>query len=60
MGLLSGVLWKKNKKDTKKLDFFELGNLNTKNDFIRARANSDSTALKKKFSNEAKFVVKSK
>ncbi len=42
----------KNKKDTKKLDFFEFENLNTKNDFIRARANSDSTALKKKFSNE--------
>ena len=39
-------------KSSKKFDFFELDNLNTKSDFIRARANSDSTALKKKFSNE--------
>lgn len=39
-------------KSFKELDFLELDNLNTKNDFIKARANSDSTALKKKFSNE--------
>ena len=39
-------------KSSKKFDFFEIDNLNTKNDFIKARANSDSTALKKKFSNE--------
>ena len=42
----------KNNKSSKKFDFFELDNLNTKSDFIKARANSDSTALKKKFSNE--------
>ena len=35
-------------KNSKKFDFFELDNLNTKNDFIKARANSDSAALKKK------------
>ena len=35
-----------------KIDFFNLDNLVTKNDFIKARANSDSSALKKKFSNE--------
>ena len=42
-------------KSSKKFDFFEIDNLNTKNDFIRARANSDSTALKKKFSDEKIF-----
>ncbi len=42
----------KDNKSSKKFDFFELDNLNTKSDFIKARANSDSTALKKKFSNE--------
>tara|TARA_B100001121_G_scaffold127947_1_gene112231 strand:- start:345 stop:2150 length:1806 start_codon:yes stop_codon:yes gene_type:complete len=35
----------------KKIDFFNLENLNSKNDFINARAESDSMALKKKFSN---------
>ena len=39
-------------KNSKKFDFFEIDNLNTKNDFIKARANSDSKALKKKFSDE--------
>ena len=43
---------KKDNKSSKKFDFFELDNLNTKNDFIKARANADSTALKKKFCNE--------
>ena len=43
----------KKNKSSKNFDFFELDNLNTKSDFIKARANSDSTALKKKFSNEA-------
>ncbi len=38
-------------RSSKKFNFFEIDNLNSKNDFIRARANSDSTALKKKFSN---------
>ena len=40
----------KNQKSDK-FDFFEIDNLNTKIDFIKARAESDSTALKKKFSN---------
>ncbi len=39
-------------KSSGKFDFFELDNLNTKNDFIKARATSDSSALKKKFSNQ--------
>ena len=38
-------------KSSKKFDFFNLENLNTKSDFIKARAESDSLALKKKFSN---------
>ncbi len=38
-------------KEFKKIDFFEIENLNSKNDFIKARADSDSAALKKKFSN---------
>ena len=41
-----------NNKSSNQFDFFELDNLNTKNDFIKARAESDSTALKKKFSDE--------
>ena len=40
-----------NNKSSKKFDFFDLENLNTKSDFIKARAESDSSALKKKFSN---------
>ena len=39
-------------KSSEKFDFFELNNLNNKNDFIKARAGADSTALKKKFSND--------
>ena len=44
---------KKSEKDenSNKFDFAVLGNLNNKNDFIRARAEADSAALKKKFSN---------
>ena len=42
----------KNIKNLDKYDFFELDNLNTKNDFIKARAEADSSALKKKFSND--------
>ena len=41
-----------NDKNAKKLDFFNLENLNSKSDFIKARAESDSLALKKKFSNK--------
>ena len=40
-----------NNKSSKKFDFFDLENLNSKNDFIKARAESDSSALQKKFSN---------
>ena len=39
-------------KSSKKFDFFNLEDLNSKNDFIKARAESDSLALKKKFSND--------
>ena len=42
-------------KSSKKFDFFNLENLNSKNDFIKARAESDSLALKKKFSDEIIF-----
>ncbi len=40
-----------NNKSSKKFDFFNVENLNSKNDFIKARAESDSSALQKKFSN---------
>ena len=36
---------------SKNLDFFELDNLTNRHDFIRLRAETDSEALKKKFSN---------
>ena len=38
-------------KSSNKFDFFNLENLDSKADFIKARAESDSLALKKKFSN---------
>ena len=43
-----------NKKNSssKNLDFFELDNLNNRHEFIRLRAETDSGALKKKFSNK--------
>ena len=34
--------------NSNRFDFLELNNLNSKNDFIKARADSDSAALKKK------------
>ena len=40
-----------NNKSSKKFNFFDLENLDTKSDFIKARAESDSSALKRKFSN---------
>ena len=40
------------KRNLKKQDFFELDKINNKNDFIKARADTDSSALKKKFSND--------
>ena len=39
----------------KKIDFFDVTNLSNKNDFIRLRAETDSGALKKKFSNKDIF-----
>ena len=40
----------------KKIDFFDMTNLSNKNDFIRLRAETDSAALKKKFSNKETFT----
>ena len=42
-------------KSSKKFDFFELDNLNSRSDFLKARAESDSSALKRKFSNSHIF-----
>ncbi|MEK9746229.1 MAG: cobalamin biosynthesis protein CobT [Pelagibacteraceae bacterium] len=42
----------KNNKSSNKFDFFEIDNLTSKSDFIRFRAETDSNALKKKFSND--------
>ena len=42
----------KDNKSSNKFDFFELDNLNSKVDFIKARAEADSSALKRKFSND--------
>ena len=39
-------------KSSKEFTFFNLENLNSKSDFIKARAESDSSALKKKFSDD--------
>ncbi len=42
----------KKNNSSKNLDFFEIDNLNNKQDFIRLRAETDSDALKRKFSNK--------
>jgi len=42
----------KKNKSSNKFDFFEIDNLTTKSDFVRFRAETDSNALKKKFSND--------
>ncbi len=42
----------KKNKSLKDSNFFELDNLNSKSDFVRFRAEADSEALKKKFSNK--------
>ena len=39
----------------KKTDFFDITNLSNKNDFVKLRAETDSGALKKKFSNKEIF-----
>ena len=41
--------------NSKKIDFCDVTNLSNKNDFIRLRAEMDSGALKKKFSNKETF-----
>ena len=43
-------------KDLKKFNSYSLENLNTKNDFVKARAESDSFALKKRFSNNQIYI----
>jgi len=43
---------KRDDKNLDKLEFLELDNINNKNDFIKVRAEADSNALKKKFSNK--------
>lgn len=50
-----GINPKKKIKNSEKQDLIELENLNSKNDFIKARAETDSKALKKKFSDELIF-----
>src|SRR6056300_1739739 len=42
----------KDNKSSNKFDFFELDNLNSKIDFVKARAEADSSALKRKFSSD--------
>ena len=42
---------KYNNSDSKNFDFFELENLNNKEDYVKFRAKTDSEALKRKFSN---------
>ena len=44
-----------NNLNSKKIDFFDVTNLSNKSDFIRLRAETDSGALKKKFSNKEIF-----
>ena len=44
--------------NNKKTDFFDITNLSNKNDFVRLRAETDSGALKKKFSNKEIFNKK--
>ena len=40
-----------NNKNSQNTDFFDIENLDDRNDFVRARAEFDSAALKKRFSN---------
>ena len=42
----------KKNASSKNLNFFELDNLSSRHDFVRLRAETDSVALKKKFSNK--------
>ena len=45
----------KDDKNLDKFDFLNIGNLDNKNSFVKARAEADSSALKKKFSDELIF-----
>ena len=47
----------KKNKSSKNMDFFELDNLNTRLDFIKYRAEIDSKALRKKFSNDEVYKI---
>ena len=47
----------KKNKSSKNMDFFELDNLNTRFDFIKYRAETDSKALRKKFSNNRVYKL---
>ena len=47
----------KKNKSSKNIDFFEIDNLNDRYDFIKYRAEIDSKALKKKFSNCTFFII---
>ena len=46
----------KQNKSSKNYNFFELDNLNTRNDFIKLRAEADSEALKIKFSDKKIYL----
>ena len=46
----------KQNKSSKNYNFFELDNLNTRNDFIKLRAEADSEALKIKFSDKKTYL----
>ena len=52
---LDTKLQKKTNENSNKIDFIELEILNNKNDFLKARAMSDSKALKKRFSDDSIF-----
>ena len=47
------IIGNQKNKDSQKFDLFEIDSLNNENDFVKARATSDSKALKKKFSDES-------
>ena len=47
---------KQKNESSKNISFFELDNLTSKHDFIRYRAEADSEALKKKFSNKEIYL----
>ena len=42
------IIGNQKNKDSQKFDLFEIDSLNNENDFVKARATSDSKALKKK------------